>query len=236
MNSLNSSTENTAIEVQPNMNIILRLLCQLLSVVFHPIFVFPYVYIILAWINPQLFGQVSLEKVMQGDTLFLFLRIIFTMVIIPILALFMMRGLNMISSISLPQRQERIGPYIAIGLSFIISFVQVNSLVIIPTLVKVFILGITIALFTSFIFNLFIKISLHTVGMGGMLSMTFISLLSVHILRDEYLYILPLVALIAGLVGTARRLLNAHEAREVYMGYYIGFLAQFIALYFLGFN
>lgn len=236
MNSLNSTTENDTIVTPPNINIVLRFFCQLLSFVFHPIFIFPYVYIILAWVNPQLFGQTSLENVMQGDTLFLFLRILFTMVIIPVLALLMMRGLKMISSITLPERQERIGPYIAVGLSYIISFVQINGLIIIPVLVKVFVLGTTIALFTSFIFNLFVKVSLHAVGMGGMLSMTFMSLLSVYVLSEEHLYILPLVALLAGLVGTARRLLNAHEAREVYMGYYIGFLTQFIALYFLGSN
>ena len=235
MNNIPPSTEQSEHTPTINHPFILRLLSQLLSLLFHPIFIFPYIYIILAWINPQLFGKTTLEMVLQGDNLFLFLRIIFTMVIIPILAVFMMRGLNMISSISMPDRQERIGPYIAVGLSFIISFVQVNNLAIIPALVKVFILGSTLALFTSFLFNLFVKVSLHTVGMGGMLSMTFMSLLSVHILHESQLYILPLVALMAGLVGTARLLLKAHETREIYMGYYIGFLAQFVALFILGF-
>jgi len=45
--------------------------------------------------------------------------------------------------------------------------------------------------------------------------------------------ILMVVIVLAGLVGTARMLLGAHTPPELYGGYMVGFLTQFIALRFL---
>ena len=47
------------------------------------------------------------------------------------------------------------------------------------------------------------------------------------------LQLLMLVALVAGLVGSARLWLRAHEPAEVYGGYLVGFGAQLIALQFV---
>jgi hypothetical protein len=103
----------------------------------------------------------------------------------------------------------------------------------IPVHVKIFVLGATIALFTAFIINLFSKISIHAVGMGGMIAMVMMAVLSVPYNYESNLHVLPIAVLVAGLVGTARRVLGAHEAADIYGGYFIGFFAQFVALQFL---
>ena len=45
--------------------------------------------------------------------------------------------------------------------------------------------------------------------------------------------LLMLVILLAGLVGTARLILDAHEIRDLVGGFLVGLSAQFFALYFL---
>lgn len=227
-----NSTSPTA---APALPFWLRLVAQIISVVFHPLFIFAYMYLLLAWVNPAIFGKPNLGLILASKSvhLELFLRTLMTMIGLPLLAIALMRGLNMISDITIPDRQERIGPYIVVGLSYIVSFVQINNIPMVPVQVKIFVLGATIALFTAFIINLFSKISIHAVGMGGMIAMVMMSVLSVPYNYESNLHVLPIAVLVAGLVGTARRILGAHEAGDIYGGYFIGFFAQFVALQFL---
>ena len=44
----------------------------------------------------------------------------------------------------------------------------------------------------------------------------------------EYMLIIAVVA--CGLVGSSRLMLKAHEPADIYGGYFIGFLSQFVAL------
>jgi len=74
--------------------------------------------------------------------------------------------------------------------------------------------------------SVFSKISLHTIGMGGLFA---IALFSVNIAVKDVSLILFLTIFIAGLVGTARMYLDAHNLKEVYNGYLVGFLSMFFA-------
>jgi membrane-associated phospholipid phosphatase len=49
--------------------------------------------------------------------------------------------------------------------------------------------------------------------------------------NNDFILILAVIA--AGLVGSSRLILGAHEPNEIYGGYAIGFLAQFVALSYL---
>jgi hypothetical protein len=50
------------------------------------------------------------------------------------------------------------------------------------------------------------------------------------VLRISNDLMLLLTLIIAGLVGTARLLLNAHQKDEIYGGYVVGILSQMIAI------
>jgi membrane-associated phospholipid phosphatase len=214
----------------PNLNPLLKLLANILSVVFHPILIFLYAFFVLAWAKPFIFRDTSLPQVLADEHNWkMLIGIFFIQVFIPCLALGMMRGLGMISDIRLPTREERIAPYIVVGLCYLVGFMQLNNSVFAPNELKSFGLGVTIALFIAFFINLFSKISIHAVGMGGLVAMGLYSLLHTDASK---LFILPLLVICAGLVGTARRLLGAHEPADIYGGYMIGFFSIFFALRF----
>ena len=115
----------------------------------------------------------------------------------------------------------------------------------IPTAYTSFVLGATIALFFAFFINIFSKISAHAVGMGGMLGMVVITMLLfsydtftvtiffTQTLQLNMMTVFMLMIILSGLVGTARLILRAHDPRDVYGGFLVGFTAQFIALRFL---
>ena len=77
--------------------------------------------------------------------------------------------------------------------------------------------------------NIFFKISMHAIAMGGMLMFALL-----FAFNDSYssgLY-LSVAMLIVGLVCTSRFLVSDHSAREIYSGLVVGMLAQLIAWYF----
>jgi membrane-associated phospholipid phosphatase len=107
------------------------------------------------------------------------------------------------------------------------------------------ILGASIGLFLAFFINIFDKISSHTVGIGGILGFILVFLfqhkeagLLIQGVNDV-IYLIPLslfflfFVFLAGLVGSSRLYLKAHQPMQVYGGFIIGIIAQFIALRFV---
>lgn len=210
---------------------IVRWGAQVVSVVFHPLLMLAYAFILLAKVNPYLFGCTSFDRVMANtnNQVTLIHLMLFTFAI-PTLAVLIMRGLNLVQTVTLKDRHDRIGPYILTGIFYMVEFMNLNYSTIMPLEIKIFMLGATIALFLAFFVNLFSKISMHTVGMGGFLAMVLISIASTSD-NNGHLFLWAILA--CGLVGTARLVLSAHEPSDIYGGYFIGFLAQFLALQFL---
>ena len=137
-------------------------------------------------------------------------------------------------------KSERIGPLIVTGTFYLWLFVNIKDNSNIPDAFSFFVLGSTIALFLSLLLNSFTKISLHTVGMGGLLAGTFF--IRYFFSYDSFFVYLPfgalnihtnlvllLVIVMAGAVGTSRLLLNAHNTFDVYGGYIVGVFSQIVA-------
>ena len=220
----------------------LRSLAQIISFVFHPLLMLTYMLILLLLINPYLFGVSSI-----GDQLSktLIIRIFLSTFFIPAFSVVMLRFLGMIDSLEMQNKQERIGPYIITGIFYLWMFRNFVSNSHIPTAYTSFVLGATIALFIAFFINIFSKISAHAVGMGGLVSMVVITMvlfsydtISINstILGNFQLSlntVLMAVIVLAGLVGTSRLMLQAHEPRDLYGGFIVGLSSQFIALRFL---
>ncbi len=217
----------------------LRLFAHLLSYLCHPLFMLTYMLLILLTVNPYLFGVNNI-----GDSSYLILMVFFSTVFIPGFSIIMMKFLGLIETIELKNQQERIGPYIITGVFYLWMYRNILDNPNIPIAFKVFVLGATIALFVAFFINLFSKISMHTLGMGGLLAMVIITMfqyshgsfwvnLSFFKFQMNMTQLLMLVILLSGLVGTSRLLLKAHQQQEVYGGYVVGILSQFIAMMIL---
>jgi hypothetical protein len=61
-----------------------------------------------------------------------------------------MKALGLIKDFVLSEKTDRIGPFIIIGLLYIVIFMNLNNNTSIPGEMRVFSLGATIALFTAF--------------------------------------------------------------------------------------
>ncbi len=213
---------------------------RIISILFHPLLMVTYMLLLLLVINPYQFGVNTILEQWK-----LVVMVFLSTFAMPIFAVFMMKSLNMVKSMQLEDRYERIGPYILTGVFYLWMFINFRSNPLIPKPMVIMMLGATIALFLAFFFNNFSKISAHAAGMGGLVGMAIINsvffnfdtftlnfgLLGVYEISTNF--VLMAMIVLAGIVCTTRLLLGAHTEKQLYFGFAIGFAAQFIAMLFV---
>ncbi len=187
-------------------------------------------------VNPYLFPYAS-----GRDLMTMVLIIFFTSVLIPVIAILLMLGVGFVQSLEMKNSKERIGPLIVTGISYLWLYLNIRTHNAIPIPYANFILGAIIALFLAFFINNFSKISLHGVGLGGLLMGT-IYLITTHgrgfitfdlfdkVYRMNNLVILTAVLVLSGIVLSSRLFLQAHTNRDIIGGFSVGVLGQLIII------
>jgi hypothetical protein len=202
-----------------------RFIANFISYIFHPLLFPTFGTAAIIFSNPHLFGNFDFKQ----QSLWVILVFVLTFVF-PSVWLLMMRKLQMIDSLKLETTKERIIPYIATATFYLWTyrmFHPTNSNTVFANeLISSMMLGAAIAIFIGFFINIFQKISLHAIGAG-----CFFGLALVLVRFSDYNLMLLLIAsvLIGGMVGSARLILNAHEPKDIFMGYFVGFAGQFLA-------
>ena len=217
----------------------MKIVAQIISVVAHPLLMLTYMLLLLLLVNPYLFGVNSIGDLESKK---LILSVFFTSFLLPAVAIFLMRKLDLISSLEMRNKQDRIGPFIVTGIFYLWVFQNVLRNNDMPTAFLIAVLGTTMGLFLCFLINLFFKISLHATGIGGYIGMVLITMwLYSYGTFDMWLpfigscsvsinMVLIVSMLVAGLIGTSRLGLRAHTSLELYAGFALGILCQYAAL------
>ncbi|MGB3799774.1 MAG: hypothetical protein WA952_08145 [Lewinella sp.] len=207
-----------------------------ISGLFHPLLIPTYSFLILAGVNPYLFGTSDLGEPKAMSHLILIFLDTF---VIPVIAVIIMAKLNMINSVMMHEKSERIGPLLLVMVLYFWIFWNFNNNSQTPTIFSSFLLGVVIALVLVFIINLLDKISLHATGMGGLVGVCIIMLglfgpngIGIGSITFGLPLLVAVSLILAGMVGTARLALGGHSPMQLYAGYMVGFVSQFVALKF----
>lgn len=214
----------------------MKILAKTISYLFHPLFITVYSLDVIYFLHPFIFDN----KEDKSKVIFIAYTILSTL-IIPILAIILMKNLNIIETLKMEKKTERIGPLIVISILYLWLFINYKNSTELPLDFAAMMLGASFAVMSAFFINNFIKISLHTIGMGSVISLFLIlkykleySGLSFKISPASTVelsmdFLLIIVILLAGVVGTSRLFLKAHTVKELYLGYIVGFITQFLA-------
>ncbi len=203
----------------------MKLFFQAISAVFHPLFFPTYGTLLILMVNPNLYGHFP-------DRLHIvWLIVVFALTFLfPVIWLFMMRRLEMIDSLELITAKERIIPFVATATFYLWTtwMFKPNVAMKIPPNELVFFMmaGATLAVFVGFFINLFSKISIHAIAAGCLLGL---SLSIIKFSTYDLRFIMLCVIVLAGIIGTARLYLKAHDTQQVFIGYLVGFTGQFIS-------
>ena len=194
-----------------------------MSYLFHPIFIPLYAVLFLVYVHPSYFAGLS-DSIKFRTILILIQNAIFY----PLFCILLLKGVGFINSVFLLTQQDRIIPYIASGIFFFWAFLVFKQQPIYPRILPAFMLGVFLASSAALIANIYLKISMHAVGLGGWLG-----LFLVIAATNTMLMTWPLagVLLITGMVCTSRLLISDHTAGEIYSGLAMGILSQFVAAY-----
>lgn len=202
----------------------LRILANIISFVFHPVFMPTVLLVLLYTLAPSIFAGVTNKEFLK----FLLITLQLT-VFYPLFVVLLLKKLGFLQSYYMKGPKDRIIPLIAtIIFYFWIYWVFRNTDA--PMILRIMMLGNFWGVILLFILNIFFKISMHTSAAGG-----FLGVMIVLLLTNPVNMMLPLfVSLVTcGIIGTARLLLGAHKPGEVWAGYALGIIAQVAAYIYI---
>lgn len=211
---------NQGLDAKQGQPALVKIFAHLFSYVFHPLFIPVYVTYFLEYIHPTYFAGFS----GQGKNK-LMLLVVINAVIFPAIAVFLLKGLGFIKSIFLRTQKDRIIPYMASMIFFFWTQYVLREQTYVPRILVAFMFGVFISSSAALIANIYNKISMHAIGMGGL-----IGLFLVIMKQDSMLMTWPLslAFLLTGLVCTSRMIVSDHQPKEIYSGLVAGLLCQFV--------
>jgi len=203
---------------------VLRFFAQFFSYLFHPLFISSYVMGFLLFFHPSAFmGFEHRLKVLR------FLHVFIFNALFPAFAVFLLWRLHFIRSIHLRTVKERIIPYMIAMIFYWWSWNVFKNLSDSPPAAIHFLLGAFLAICGAWMCNIYFKISMHAIAVGGAVMFFFLFSFTDNYASGLYLSVAMLVA---GIVCTARFIVSDHTPFQIWSGLFIGLLAQWIAWQF----
>ena len=214
--------EDSIPDVQVYKSRLLRFFAWVISAVFHPLFIPLYAAFYIAFIHPRYFAGFN-----HAQRALIVIRVGLNMVLYPLISVLLLKGVGFIDSILLKTQKDRVIPYVASGIFFFWMYLVFRNQPAIPKVLTAFTFGVFLSSSVALIANIYLKISMHAIGCGGL-----IGLMLVILLTDSSSPItIPLMIsiLIAGLVCTSRMIIGSHNQKEIYVGFVVGLALQFVA-------
>jgi hypothetical protein len=205
---------------------ITRFFAHLVSYIFHPLFIPLYATYYLAFMHPGYFIGIS-----TNNKIWVLLRVANNMVFFPAVLVLLLKGVGFIDSIFLKTQKERIIPYIASGTFFFWMYLVFRNQSQVPSILTAFVFSVFISSSVALIANIYFKISMHAIGVGGLLGLMLVILFT----NTSSPVTLPLVItlLITGIVCTSRLIVSNHTQKDVYLGVLYGILCQVVGAWFV---
>lgn len=210
----NSTMENT----QPK---VIKYIAHLLSYVLHPLFIPTYFFLFLMQVLP--FEFVGISEWQLKMRLF---SVAWLTAFFPAFAVFLLWRLKLSDSIFLRTQKERIIPYVITMFFYWWMYYLSRNFTDQPIALKFFYLGIFVATAIGMTVNNFMKVSLHTMGIAGL--MMAVILVSIFYPVNNAVWVL-LAILLTALVISARLIVSDHTKKELIVGLFIGVFTQVAA-------
>jgi hypothetical protein len=195
---------------------------KVISYIFHPIFM-PIigVYIILQITHLALLPDVSKNAILY---LIGISTILFPLTIIPLLYY-----RKIITNITISDKKERLIPLFLTSIFYYISYYMLHKFSA-PLFIQEYILTVFFNVLFASIISIKWKISLHMIGIGGL-----VGLMSslFYLFNINIGIILPMLILVSGVIGTSRIYLKEHNSSQIYFGFFLGYLTSFVSILFL---
>ena len=179
---------------------------------------------ILLWLAPAAIGSLFNDRI----KFWIWLAIVLMTFVIPLIGLIVMRFTRSISNFKLSSREERVLPFFFIAIFYGIAAYLMVSRLNISVTVNVIFLAMTFLVLLSAFITIFWKISIHSIGMTGVLG--FLLALNSKIPDSISVWVVIIWVFCTGLTMSSRLYLNVHRPDELYAGGILGFIFCYLAI------
>jgi membrane-associated phospholipid phosphatase len=202
-----------------------RIVANIVSVIFHPLLLTSYLVLLLGYYFPSLF-MITMNR------LLIILAFIFCFTfILPVVNIIMFRMFGTINSYTMVSRQQRIIPFVAISLIYLMTTFMFFYKLPISRNLNLLMLIVTLLVISATLLTFFYKVSVHSLAIWGGIGI----LMPLNKAMEQSYLLWPTVFAIvmAGLVMSSRLYLNAHSPRQVLFGSLAGFAIGFFGVILL---
>lgn len=195
---------------------------KFISVILHPI--------VIPTIGVLLFLSITPNEIIKERQYLLISIVFFATYIIPLISLIILKSLGVIKSFQVESINER---KIPLFIMLLIFYFLGKSLINIPDFTELGILfyGTNVSLAIIYLlFSFQVKASLHIMSLSSALGFF---LLYGNLQSISILPIAVILIILTGVLASSRLHLKAHNQKEIYIGFFIGLLGQFVGYSFL---
>jgi len=195
-------------------------LTQLISILLHPMFM-P-----LLALHLTLLVLPSIAFTLSQNLLLIYGILVFSTMVLPLVSIYWLLRKGKVSSLEMSNHKERSLPLFKTVIWMSFGYYLLQNLLFYAPILKAELLGAIIIILIAAMVSKFWKISLHLLGIGGVVGV-FIAL---QIMHGGFLYLLLFFILFSGLLGVARIKQKAHNHAQVYVGFLVGLSVELITL------
>ena len=202
--------------LQPKLNTMTKKIFKVLSYILHPVFM-PLLGILLIFTMSHL-ALLPLEAKKAIFYLVAIVTVFFPLAVIPVLYY-----QKTISGVEMSAKRERLVPLFLTTIFYYFGYFILHRYAA-PLIVQHYMLAVFISVLFASLVNIGWKISLHMIGVGGLIGLlsAMANLYGLHVN-----WILMTCILVAGIIGTARLYLKEHNAIQIYGGFLVGYVLNF---------
>jgi hypothetical protein len=198
-----------------------KVLAKTFSFLLHPLFMPTYGILIM-------FQAGSVAAILPWEVKqYVLMVVVANTLVLPMLLLPIFVKRRMAKDYNFSDKKERILPLIFTFCLYAITFYFLGG-VSLPSIIKGFLLGSTIAVLLTFVVNFFWKVSIHMVGIGGLMGLIFLVILK---LLSSIVGFLLVGFLFSGVIGTSRLYLGEHDLKQIAGGYALGMITMICTIY-----
>ena len=192
-------------------------IARITSYLFHPLLMPLYAIAILFNTNNYLAYAITpaVQKI-------IYIVVFTTTYLLPSLTAMLLVNRGKINSLQMEQSRERNVPFIITVVCYVACFYLLQKI----PMVRIFgyaILAAALAILISFLINLKWKISIHMVGIGGLMGLLYVFSQQLHF---NFLLPIIIITIVAGALGTSRLMMSAHVPSQIYVGFLVGFIVE----------
>jgi hypothetical protein len=190
-------------------------IAKIISVLFQPLLMPTYTLLLIFSLN----SYISMMVPSHAKNVLMWIVFLSTFVF-PVIFIFILYKRGLIKTLNMDDKEERTFPLLVTSIFYFLMYYIVwqSNL---DEIYNLLFMGSALLIVLALIISFFWKISMHMIGVGGMLGALIGLSQAAYV---DLAYYVVLVTLVCGLVGFARLKLKAHTPAQVYAGFSAGFL------------